>query len=142
MATFARVALGLMLLARTSGASLGASVRPWTGCRAGRTLRSARTLMAEQPISLDLGFLTGAGLAGASDDGPVLSEGDRVRVIAEGLAFFHVPKHSILDPHGLEGVVVRVFDCAEVSANLPVVVAFEAPRTFRAHFEPSELERL
>ncbi|KAJ1623818.1 hypothetical protein T492DRAFT_1052463 [Pavlovales sp. CCMP2436] len=90
--------------------------------------------------AMDFSFLTGAGL-GVADDGSKLATGDRVRVVANGLQFFHVPGNPKLDPVGKEGEVVKVYD-GPVSANLPVVVVFEEPRKFRAHFEAHELERL
>lgn len=130
----------LVLAASASGAVVRAPPRPasvrWAG-------RRAQSLMAEQPAPLDLGFLSGPGLSGGAQNKELaFAVGDRVRVVATGLEFYHVPKHPNLDPKGLEGSVLRVIDYDQVSANLPVVVEFQEPRKFRAHFETHELERL
>jgi hypothetical protein len=105
--------------------------------RACRAAGRAPSRMME-PMALDLDFLNG--LAAEGEEAIGFAVGDRVRVIASGLAFMHVPGHKPLDPRGAEGEVVRVI--TDISANLPVVVAFEKPRKYRAHFEVHELERL
>ena len=94
--------------------------------------------MAEKP-AFDFAFLSGEGL-GKVDEAPALAVGDRVRVLAADLTLFHVPGHTNFNPKGLEGSVVKVL--SGTSANLPVVVGFEEPRKFRAHFQTSELERV
>lgn len=138
----AAVVGALLAAAGASGAVVHAPVRPASIWRGQHALPRAQSLMAEQPVSLDFGFLSGPGLVGAPAEQPPFVAGDRVRVVATNLCFFHVPKHPKLNPHGFEGSVVRVYDYDKVSANLPVVVEFQEPRKFRAHFEPHELESI
>jgi hypothetical protein len=138
--TRAFVCSALMLLALSAEALRASPCAPGrspSALASRRVTRSARSVMAEQ---MDFSFLSGAGL-GEVDDGPTLAVGDRVRVVAKGLQFMHVPGNPKFDPVGKEGEVVKMFD-GSVSANLPIVVAFDDPRKFRAHFEAHELERL
>lgn len=90
-------------------------------------------------LGVDLSFLGGED-ADDSEDSASFEAGDRVRVVASDLVMCHVPKHPKLNPQGLEGEVVKVID-KHISANLPVLVKFEEPRKWTAHFLATELER-
>ncbi|CAM9311665.1 unnamed protein product [Phaeothamnion confervicola] len=77
-----------------------------------------------------------------------LVAGDRVKVVAEGVKFFHIMKYKDdgFDPHGLEGEVkdIKLVDKkkgVEITANRPVMVAFTEPK-FMGHFEFQELAKL
>jgi folate-binding Fe-S cluster repair protein YgfZ len=72
-----------------------------------------------------------------------LQPGDPVRV-RESVVVFHHPQHrgEAFDLLGQEGAVHTVLNDWKgrvISPNLPVIVAFGK---FRAHFRPSELERI
>eukprot|EP00307_Rebecca_sp_RCC1486_P014903 CAMPEP_0119415530 /NCGR_PEP_ID=MMETSP1335-20130426/9523_1 /TAXON_ID=259385 /ORGANISM="Chrysoculter rhomboideus, Strain RCC1486" /LENGTH=127 /DNA_ID=CAMNT_0007440535 /DNA_START=9 /DNA_END=392 /DNA_ORIENTATION=+ len=105
----------------------------------GRVAGRTRTVLMDS-LGVDLSFLN-SNNAGDSDEAAAFEVGERVRVIASNLVLYHVPKHPELNPKGLDGTVAKLFG-NDISANLPIVVAFEEPRKFTAHFLASELERV
>ena len=77
-----------------------------------------------------------------------IAEGSTVKILTEE-KFFHVPKLNKLHPEGfsckdLEAKVMKI--CIEnkdgviCSANRPVIVKFEEPAKFTAHFGFAELD--
>lgn len=72
------------------------------------------------------------------------SAGDKVRVSASPLIFYHVSgaMNKPTDVSGASGTVLKVVDKVEgvpISATKPVVVKFTEPK-FMGHFDDDELE--
>lgn len=71
--------------------------------------------------------------------------GNRIRVVASDITFWHHPKHKEgLNPEGCEGTVKRIATVPRdgastpISANRPICVMLEDPRML-AHFEEEEI---
>eukprot|EP00419_Tripos_fusus_P026664 CAMPEP_0172720394 /NCGR_PEP_ID=MMETSP1074-20121228/76753_1 /TAXON_ID=2916 /ORGANISM="Ceratium fusus, Strain PA161109" /LENGTH=146 /DNA_ID=CAMNT_0013545903 /DNA_START=116 /DNA_END=556 /DNA_ORIENTATION=- len=74
--------------------------------------------------------------------------GMKVRVVAEGVALFHVAKvDGVFDPKGLEGEIVEVLEHNHLTPNRPLRVKLQVPpatpggkmRQSIAHFQFDEL---
>ena len=81
-----------------------------------------------------------SGLTVESSDETSFEEGQRVRVAAQ-VMFMHVPGNKKgYEVQGLVGEVIRVYDQPNLSPTRGVKVAFDEPKKWIGHFEPSELE--
>lgn len=113
-------------------------------------------------------FATSSASAAIKDaNGKEFKVGSLVRVAKEGLKAFQVPPKGLgyfdadksfvaatskylVVPVGLRGLVTKVYDVDEVSANFPIQVKFEPgayvdegydpPLQFLMHFTPEEVE--
>ena len=137
-----RAAVGATALGRSSGGRHYATVSGGGGAAAiglfvpSLTAAAPRTRRARAARCGLLATLA----ANSKDSEPELTEGQRVRVKVSRV-LMHVPGHKGgFEAQGAEGVVQRVYQEANLSANYKVKVSFEEPKKWMGHFNAFELE--